>query len=416
MSLLPSVRRSTKPPRTTTAKPLQNHPIPPSSHTTSTPHQSTSRSSLFKQQRQQHSSLDPATPSTTTSTAPLYDPKENAALQRNVESLTKVSRTNAKTIAALTQQVQVLHTQLRASQAETKAALHDAQQQQHQKPETTAPTTAALHRQVRELQQELVQSKRHSAELELEVQRLDAKHQHHLRNQSRKNGGSASSSGASDTSKLRQQLQTVSAHAKSLLVQNQALERERRTWQQNLTTTMELKDRLVHFKTLLEQEQRRSALAVDEKNTLATELHDCQKLCQASQARRQQHALDLSHRTEELLSLRNEYARLQQRLHHRSALSDTCDEQQEELARLARALEDARAALGVATSSQDTVEEERRRWEVRVKLGVVFVLVVLVAFSAGARLKRPVSRWAPLLYEKLSLVFIYRVLYLHEGI
>ena len=30
---------------------------------------------------------------------------------------------------------------------------------------------------------------------------------------------------------------------------------------------MELKERLVHFKTLLEQEQQRTALAVEEKNT-----------------------------------------------------------------------------------------------------------------------------------------------------
>jgi len=92
------------------------------------------------------------------------DAKETAALRRNVESLTKVSRQDSKTISNLTKENKLLQNQLRVSKAETKVALSDLKKLSTlPKPETDTTATNQINKlksRMRELQHELTLSQR----------------------------------------------------------------------------------------------------------------------------------------------------------------------------------------------------------------------------------------------------------------
>ena len=374
MSLLPSVNKRNShyqqtPPLSSSSTPNPN-PNPPYAPPSTS--RSSSRASLFtKKQQQQQSrpaSNGPATNHTITAatTTPnsnphaYSDPKELAALQRNVESLTKVSRSNAKTMATLNQQVKRLQAQLQTSKVEARAAKEEVQQLLNATPEIDLATTAQLNklnRRVRELSHELTlaQQSEQKASNALQSMKDQQTNSIHVRSSG---SGSQSSDG-----KLRQQLQTVSAHAKSLLVKNEQLEREMLQLRTGAEETRQTKEKYGLLQIELAKAHDTSQQDLATVNRLKIECTTCQQQCAVAQQRRQQHALDLSHRTQELLRYKSDNAMMQRKMEDTHLLLARVKEKDTELLQLKQMLAASNKKLSTAHVSQGTLEEQKRQWE-----------------------------------------------------
>jgi uncharacterized protein YlxW (UPF0749 family) len=97
-----------------------------------------------------------------------------AALRRNIESLTQISKQHAKQMAILSKSNTLLHDQLRLSKAETKVALDEGRRAALASSTKTNDEAAinALNSRIRELQHELTMSKRNEQETKEEMERM----------------------------------------------------------------------------------------------------------------------------------------------------------------------------------------------------------------------------------------------------
>ena len=288
------------------------------------------------------------------------DAKETAALRRNVESLTKVSRQDSKTISNLTKENKLLQNQLRVSKAETKVALSDLKKLSTlPKPETDTTATNQINKlksRMRELQHELTLSQRNEQQAKDDL--LQEKELQKNSIQVKQNNNNNTSSKGSPN-KLRQQLQTVSAHAKSLLVKNQQLERDLSTLRNQANVSQLSNDQ--HTATLEELNKEKEKNINLEQNIvlLKEELVTIQGQLAISNQRRSQHALDLSHRTQELMRLKNETNMMQRRMSEATRASELLITRDNEIILLNQKLNELKNQL----NDSNSLREDQRRWE-----------------------------------------------------
>ena len=291
-----------------------------------------------------------------------HDAKETAALRRNVESLTKVSRQDAKTIQSLKKDVKMIREQLRLSKAETLAALEVSIKVSSTQQADSAATERinVLNNRIRELQHDLTLSQRNEQEAQRDLAREKEQKRSHV--QVRRLPGNDGSVGGS-SNKLQQQLNQVSAHAKSLLVQNKQLEQDVAALRAAADARRAADDRTSATEAALEEEKRlkeelERTIEVERGELVATR----QQLAKAQQ-RRQQHASDLSRTTQELLKLKNETIMMQRRMHEAERASRLLQERDTEIASLKRAVSDMQSEISGRGDEKSGLDEERRRWE-----------------------------------------------------
>jgi chromosome segregation ATPase len=349
----------------------RSQPIPPTLATSSitSTTASSSRSSLFKKNQAknsnntEYSNDEPETNSNTSTN--LYnhhsvnhqmDAKEQAALQRNVESLTKMSRSNAKLIKKLNQNIQTLKNQLRVSKAETKVAIDDlAQSKSTQNNTNHTNHTNHLTSRIRELTHSLTLSRQNEEKAKEELEKIQSYHK-----SSMLSGGVSVSATSNDNSKLRQQLQTVSAHSKSLLVRNKQLEEELKEFKSGENELTSIKNRLTMLKNQLIKEKDKNEINMLKINEMSDELSNNQKLLNTAQHRRSIMAKDLSKRTEELFHYKSENEMMKRRMNDSSNILQLYEKQNVEMSQLQQKLNDMNQLLLISNNTNnDTIEKNR---------------------------------------------------------